>query len=118
MRRLIATVLLLLAATPSDAEMGGAQFLRLCQRDAAPCAGIIRDQLKGWPKHVLDPAKLKRGVVQQSACPPHVADSILADQFVAKAGELRVRLDGMTVHEAVEEIFTQAFPACASSRDS
>lgn len=117
MRRVIAIVLLL-AATPSGAEMGGGQFMRLCQRDVAPCAGIIREQLKGWPKRVLDPAKLKEGVVEQTACPPHVADSVLADQFVAQAGKLRIRLGGMTVHEAVVEVFTKAFPACASSRDS
>jgi len=117
MRRLIATVLIF-ASTPAAAEMGGVQFLRLCERDAVPCAGIIREQLKGWPKRILDSAKLKKGIIEQTACPPHVADSVLAVQFIAQAENLRIRLDGMTVHEAVEAVFTRAFPACASSRDS
>lgn len=117
MRRLIPT-LLLLSAAPLSAQMGGGQFLRLCERDAVACAGILRDQLKGRLKHVLNPANLKKGIVEQSACPPHVADTILADQFVTQAEKLRIQFDGMTVYEAVEEVFTHAFPSCASSWNS
>lgn len=106
------------AAAPALAQMGGIEFKRLCERDAVPCAGIIREQLQGWPKRVLDPVALKRGRFEQIACPPHVADAMLAAQFVTHAERLQIRVDGMTVHEAIEAVFTQAFPACASSRDS
>ncbi len=117
MRWLIA-LLVTPATVPALAQMGGAEFKRLCERDAVPCAGIIREQLQGWPKRVLDPVALKRGRFEQIACPPHVPDAVLATQFVTHAERLQVRVDGLTVHEAIEAVFDQAFPACASSRDS
>ena len=83
-----------------------------------PCAGLIREHLKLWPKQVLDPAALKVGQVEQLACPPHRKGRPLADLFVAEAERLKIGLEGKTVHEAVETVFSEAFPACASSRDS
>ena len=117
MRWLIA-LLVSSATAPALAQMGGTEFKRLCERDAVPCAGIIREQLQGWPKQVLDPAALKQGRFEHIACPPHVADAVLAELFVTHAERLQIRIDGMTVHEAVEAVFTQAFLTCASSRDS
>ncbi len=109
---------LTLAAAPALAQMGGAEFNRLCERDATPCAGIIREQLQQWPKQALDPAALRQGRLEQIACPPHMVDTVLAEHFVTHAKSLRIRVAGMTVHEAIETVFTRAFPACSSSRDS
>jgi hypothetical protein len=116
--RWLTTLFVITAAAPALAQMGGAEFKRLCERDAAPCAGIIRAQLKGWPKQVLDPAALKQGRFEQVTCPPHQPDPVLAAAFVDQAKKLKLRVDGLSVHEAIEAVFTQAFPACASSRDS
>jgi len=98
--------------------MDGEEFLRLCKRDAVPCAEIIREQLKGWPKQVLDPAKLKQGRFEQATCPPHHADPVLADLFVTNAEEHGVRVQGISPYEAIDEVFKQAFPACASASES
>ena len=117
MHRLVA-IALLFVGMPAAAEMGGVEFLRLCKRDAVPCAGVIREQLKSWPKQVLDPAALKRGRFEKVACPPHQKDRDLADLFAKAAKPHERRLEGQTVHEAIETVFTEAFPACASSRDS
>ena len=98
--------------------MDGIEFLRLCERDARPCAGIIREQLQGWPKQVLDPDKLKRGRIENLACPPHREDRALADLFVRNASQDRSVLRGKPMQEAIGDVFARAFPACASSRDS
>ena len=111
-------IILIFTTFPALAEMGGVEFLRLCKRDAVPCAGTIREHLKLWPKQVLDPAALKADRIEQLACPPHRKDRPLADLFVAEAERLKIGLEGKTVHEAVETVFSEAFPACASSRDS
>ena len=117
MRRLLILVTLL-QASPTTAEMGGVEFMRLCKRDPGPCAGIIREQLEGWPKRILDPAKLKQGRIEHLACPPHVADAALADMFVGQAEKHEIRVQGKSVHKAIEEVFIRGFPECASSRDS
>lgn len=96
--------------------MSGIEFRRLCDRDAAPCAGIIREQLKGWPERVLDPAALKQGRLEYAVCPPHRPDAELAALFVDGSKDLR--LTGMSLQEAIETVFTNNNPACASSRDS
>lgn len=98
--------------------MDGEEFLRLCKRDAVPCAGIIREQLKGWPKQVLDPEKLKQGRFEQAVCPPHHGDHVLADLFAANVEKLGVRVQGLALYEAIDEVFKRAFPACASSSES
>ena len=98
--------------------MDGEEFLRLCERDAVPCAGIIREQLKGWPKQVLDPEKLKQGRYEQAICPPHHPDPVLADLFVANVEKQNVRVRGLSPYEVIDEVFKRAFPACASASES
>lgn len=107
------TVALLLAAFPA-AAMDGAEFLRLCERDANPCAGIIREQLKDWPERVLDPARLKAGTLEYMTCPPHLEAQSLADLFVRQVTEKGIRLQGLSMEDAIDAVFARNFPDCAS----
>jgi len=111
-------IVLLFAAPPAAVAMDGVELIRLCERDPAPCAGIIREQLKDWPKRVLDPAALRQGRFEYAICPPHQDDTALAGLFVRHVTRQGSGMQGKPMQEAIAEVFTQAFPACASSRDS